>query len=43
VRDIRDILDVTPLTAVPVIERPGRNPHRKMRWAFSRATAGAGS
>ena len=22
-RDIRDILDVTPLTAVPVIERPG--------------------
>ena len=42
-RDIRDILDVTPLTAVPVIERAGRNPHRKMRWAFSRATAGAGS
>jgi uncharacterized protein involved in exopolysaccharide biosynthesis len=43
VRDIRNILDVTPLTAVPVIERAGRNPHRKMRWAFSRATAGAGS
>jgi uncharacterized protein involved in exopolysaccharide biosynthesis len=43
VRDIRDILDVTPLTAVPAIERPGRNPHRRMRWAFSRATAGAGS
>jgi succinoglycan biosynthesis transport protein ExoP len=42
-RDIRDLLDVTPLTAVPVIERPGRNPHRKMRWAFSRATAGAPS
>jgi polysaccharide biosynthesis transport protein len=42
VRDIRNILDVTPLTAVPVIERAGRNPHRKMRWAFSRATAGAG-
>jgi uncharacterized protein involved in exopolysaccharide biosynthesis len=36
-RDIRDILDVTPLTAVPVIEQPGRNPHRRMRWAFSRA------
>jgi uncharacterized protein involved in exopolysaccharide biosynthesis len=42
-RDIRDILDVTPLTAVPVIERPGRNPHRKMRWAFSRTPAGASS
>jgi polysaccharide biosynthesis transport protein len=42
VRDIRNILDVTPLTAVPVIEKAGRNPHRKMRWAFSRATAGAG-
>jgi len=27
---------------VPVIERAGRNPHRKMRWAFSRAPAGAG-
>jgi protein tyrosine kinase modulator len=39
VRDIREILDVTPLTAVPVIERAGRNPHRKMRWAFSRAAA----
>ena len=37
VRDIRDILDVTPLTAVPVIAQAGRNPHRKMRWAFSRA------
>jgi uncharacterized protein involved in exopolysaccharide biosynthesis len=37
VRDIRDILDVTPLTAVPVIAPAGRNPHRKMRWAFSRA------
>jgi succinoglycan biosynthesis transport protein ExoP len=36
-RDIRDILDVTPLTAVPIIEQPGRNPHRKMRWAFSKA------
>lgn len=37
VRDIRDILDVTPLTAVPVIRQAGKNPHRKMRWAFSRA------
>jgi uncharacterized protein involved in exopolysaccharide biosynthesis len=37
VRDIRDILEVAPLTAVPVIEQPARNPHRKMRWAFSRA------
>jgi polysaccharide biosynthesis transport protein len=43
VRDIRDILDVTPLIAVPVIEPPGRNPHRKMRWAFSREPIGAGS
>lgn len=37
IRDIRDILDVTPLTAVPVIAQPARNPHRKLRWAFSRA------
>ncbi|HKU17120.1 MAG TPA: Wzz/FepE/Etk N-terminal domain-containing protein [Steroidobacteraceae bacterium] len=37
VRDIRDILDVAPLTAVPVIEQASRNPHRRMRWAFSRA------
>jgi uncharacterized protein involved in exopolysaccharide biosynthesis len=39
VRDVRNILDVTPLTAVPVIEQARRNPHRKLRWAFASRAA----
>ena len=27
------------LTAVPVIEQSGRNPHRKLRWAFAAKAA----
>lgn len=36
-RDIQDILDVTPLSAVPVIERPG---HKAPRWRWGAAPAG---